>query len=44
VDNALTRDPANFLDFIHYRAQIARRMEQGIADSIHLGNEAKIDL
>jgi hypothetical protein len=43
VDNALTRDPANFLDFIHYRAKIARRMEQGIADSIRLGNEAKID-
>jgi hypothetical protein len=43
VDNALTRDPANFLDSIHYRAKIARRMEQGIADSIRVGNEAKID-
>ena len=42
VDNALTRDRANFMDFGHYRAPIARRMEQGIADSIKLGEQAKI--
>jgi hypothetical protein len=43
VDNALTRDRANFMDFGHYRAPLARRMEQGIADSIRLGGEAKIE-
>jgi hypothetical protein len=43
VINELTRDPANFMDFGHYRAKIARRMEQGIADSIRLGNQARID-
>jgi hypothetical protein len=43
VDNALTRERANFMDFGHYRASIARRMEQGIADSIRLGDKAKIE-
>jgi hypothetical protein len=43
VDNALTRDPANFADLIHYRAKIARKMEVGIAASIRLGEAAKID-
>jgi len=43
VDNALTRDRANFMDFGHYRAPIARRMEQGIAESIKLGGNAKIE-
>ena len=43
VDNALTRDRANFMDFGHYRAAIARRMEQGIAQSIKLGDKAKIE-
>jgi hypothetical protein len=43
VDNALTRDPANFADLIHYRAKIARKMERGIAASIRLGDAAKID-
>ncbi|MDB5519539.1 MAG: hypothetical protein JWQ17_6297 [Tardiphaga sp.] len=43
VDNALTRDPANFADVIHYRAKIARKMEDGIAASIRLGKDAKID-
>ena len=43
VDNALTRDRANFMDFGHYRAPIARRMEQGIAESIKLGSGAKIE-
>jgi hypothetical protein len=43
VDNALTRDRANFMDFGHYRAKIARAMERGIADSIRLGETARID-
>jgi hypothetical protein len=43
VDNTLTRERANFMDFGHYRAIIARRMEQGIADSIRLGEAAKIE-
>lgn len=43
IDNALTRDPANFADVIHYRAKIARRIEDGIAASIRLGKDARID-
>ena len=43
IDNALTRDRANFMDFGHYRAPIARRMEQGIAESIKLGDKATIE-
>ena len=43
VDNALTRDAANFMDFGHYRAVIARRMEVAIAESIKLGDKAKIE-
>ncbi|MBA2401317.1 MAG: hypothetical protein H0V72_21975 [Bradyrhizobium sp.] len=43
IDNALTRDPANFADFIHYRPIIADKMAEGIADSIKLGEAAKID-
>jgi hypothetical protein len=43
VDNALTRERANFIDFGHYRAFIARRMEQGIAESIKSGGNAKIE-
>jgi hypothetical protein len=43
VDNALTRDPANFADVVHYRAKIARKMEDGIAAGIRLGKDAKID-
>lgn len=43
IDNALTRDPANFADFIHYRPGIAARMQEGIAASIRLGEAAKID-
>jgi hypothetical protein len=43
IDNALTRDPANFADYIHYRPIIAARMEQGIAASIQLGEAAKIN-
>jgi hypothetical protein len=43
VDNALTRERANFMDFGHYRAIIARRMEAGIAESIRVGEKAKIE-
>jgi hypothetical protein len=43
VDNALTRERANFMDFGHYRAPIARRMEQGIAESIRVGEKAKVE-
>jgi hypothetical protein len=43
VDNALTRERANFMDVGHYRAVIARRMEQGIAESIKSGDKAKIE-
>jgi len=42
VDNTLTRDPANFTDLIHYRAVIARRIEQGIAASLRAGEAAEI--
>jgi hypothetical protein len=38
VDDPLTRDQSNFLDPLHYRAQIARRMEARIAESLRLGN------
>jgi hypothetical protein len=43
IDNAMTRDRANFVDFIHYRPNVAARMSEGIAASIKLGNAAKID-
>ncbi len=43
VDNALTRNAANFMDFGHYRAVIARQMEKNIAESIKLGDKAKIE-
>jgi hypothetical protein len=43
IDNALTRDPANFADLIHYREAIARRIEQGIAASLREGERAKIE-
>lgn len=43
VDNELTRDRANFADFIHYRPILARRIEQGIAASLREGESAKID-
>ncbi|MGB9056960.1 MAG: hypothetical protein WCC50_00470, partial [Pseudolabrys sp.] len=38
VDDPLTRDPKNFLDPVHYRAPVARRMEQRIAESLRVGN------
>lgn len=34
VDGALTRDPANFKDFIHVSAQAARQLEQDIAAAL----------
>jgi hypothetical protein len=43
IDNELTRDPANFADFIHYRAKIAQKLDEGIAASIRFGEAAKID-
>jgi hypothetical protein len=43
IDNAMTRDRANFVDFIHYRPNVAAKMVEGIAASIALGNAAKID-
>jgi hypothetical protein len=43
VDNDLTRDRANFADFIHYRPILARKIEQGIAVSLRDGERAKID-
>ena len=42
VDNPATRDPANFADFIHYRASLAGRMTSGIVESIRLGGVAKV--
>jgi hypothetical protein len=43
VDNALTRDRMNFVDVSHYRAKVARKMEEGIAASIRSGEAARID-
>jgi hypothetical protein len=43
VDNALTRDSENFVDLIHYRAKIARKMEEGIVSSVRLGESARVD-
>ena len=43
IENALTRDSANFADFIHYRPIIADRMAEGIVESIRLGEAAKIN-
>lgn len=43
VDNALTRDPKNFIDFIHYRAPIARHLNDGIIASLRDGEAARLD-
>jgi hypothetical protein len=43
IDNDLTRDPRNFVDNFHYRAKIARKVQEGIAAKIRLGESAKID-
>ena len=42
IDNEVTRDPANFADLIHYRAAVARKIEQGIAASLRAGEAAEI--
>jgi hypothetical protein len=39
VDNALTRDPANFMDHVHTSAKAARQMERDIAGHIRLGEK-----
>ena len=43
VDNALTRDRANWVDFIHYRPLIAAKISDGIAASIRFGDAARTD-
>jgi hypothetical protein len=43
IDSALTRDRLNFVDVSHYRAKVARKMEEGIAASIRSGEAARID-
>lgn len=43
IDNELTRDPLNFVDYIHYRAKIARKVQEGIVASIRSGEAARID-
>jgi hypothetical protein len=42
VDNALTRNPENFVDLIHYRLVIARKIQEGIAASLRLGDAAEV--
>jgi hypothetical protein len=43
VDNALTRDRANFIDYIHYRSNIAAKIAAGVAASVRDGEAAQID-
>jgi hypothetical protein len=43
IDNALTRDHANFIDYIHYRSNIAAKIGAGIAASLRDGEAAQID-
>jgi hypothetical protein len=43
VDNALTRDRGNFIDYIHYRSNIAAKIAGGIAASLRDGEAAQID-
>jgi hypothetical protein len=43
VDNALTRNPDDFADFIHYRGAIAEKIMQGIVATLRLGPAAKIE-
>ena len=37
VDNAMTRDPENFMNAMHYRAILARQMEQSVSAIIVAG-------
>ncbi len=41
-DNATTRDAANFHDYVHYGATIARQIENDIAQSIRPGDKPAI--
>jgi hypothetical protein len=43
VDNELTRDRENFVDFIHYRPKLARAIELGIVASLRDGEKARVD-
>jgi hypothetical protein len=43
IDNALTRDRANFIDAIHYRSIIATKIAAGIVASLRDGETARID-
>ncbi|SHK01778.1 hypothetical protein SAMN05444159_2193 [Bradyrhizobium lablabi] len=43
IDNALTRDPLNFVDTNHYRTKIALKVQEGIVASLRLGEAAKIE-
>ncbi|MBR1170915.1 hypothetical protein JQ571_28330 [Bradyrhizobium liaoningense] len=43
LDNELTRDRASFVDYIHYRPVLARKIEQGIVASLRDGEKARID-
>jgi hypothetical protein len=43
LDNAMTRDPDNFADLVHYRPSLGRKVMEGITDSIRLGEAARID-
>lgn len=40
VDSALTRDPANFIDYVHVGARGARRIEREISERIRLADKA----
>ena len=40
VDNALTRDPANFMDYVHTSARAARQMEREIAGRVGFADKA----
>ena len=41
VDNALTRDPANFMDYVHTSARAARQMEREIAARVGLARQGE---
>jgi hypothetical protein len=42
VDNAMTRDPENFMNAMHYRAILARHMEQSVSAIIAADAGAQI--
>jgi hypothetical protein len=43
IDNALTRDPLNFVDANHYRTKVALKVQEGIVASLRVGEAAKIE-